>query len=325
MNRSIDELFEKNKADKYRISQKYYSDEDSEQDDDPVVRNASVSDPIYSWESFQKLAEEYISRAETLYNMDKPTEKDESPFIQECAARIKGVWKNEGLREASGTFVQVKGIIRIGGTGGHPPLAGWDGVLCAGNLTFDECGTLLSVGTHSGHFKPFPENGVAFLCGLGLAEERVLDPREIRWLMDIPITVYKTYGNELQGLEESTITLADVARNGLEGAQRNISVTYNNALPQKAINFGGIEDSFSTKKSTKRWENDNDVRACRICGRQFIFLFLHRHHCRRCGKIICNNCSPSKRLLNEVYTEDYPAGRTLKKPEMVRVCRNCEG
>ena len=138
-------------------------------------------------------------------------------------------------------------------------------------------------------------------------------------------TVYKTYGNELQGLEESTITLADVARNGLEGAQRNISVTYNNALPQKAKNLVDVEGSFSKRESTKRWENDTDVSACRICGRGFSFFTLRRHHCRRCGKIICNNCSPSKRLLNEVYTEDYPAGRTLKKPEKVRVCRNCEG
>lgn len=37
------------------------------------------------------------------------------------------------------------------------------------------------------------------------------------------------------------------------------------------------------------WQDDNTVKACPICRRTFNF-FNRRHHCRRCGKIFCNDC-----------------------------------
>ncbi|CED85476.1 FYVE finger containing protein [Phaffia rhodozyma] len=38
------------------------------------------------------------------------------------------------------------------------------------------------------------------------------------------------------------------------------------------------------------WERDEDVSACRRCNRGFNF-FLRKHHCRRCGQIVCHSCS----------------------------------
>lgn len=38
------------------------------------------------------------------------------------------------------------------------------------------------------------------------------------------------------------------------------------------------------------WEIDEEVSSCHICNRSFNVIF-RKHHCRRCGVIICQNCS----------------------------------
>ncbi|KAJ1989053.1 hypothetical protein GGI25_002822 [Coemansia spiralis] len=38
------------------------------------------------------------------------------------------------------------------------------------------------------------------------------------------------------------------------------------------------------------WDPDESAEHCYICFREFT-LFLRRHHCRACGKIVCNSCS----------------------------------
>lgn len=39
--------------------------------------------------------------------------------------------------------------------------------------------------------------------------------------------------------------------------------------------------------------DDQDAPNCQVCGRGFSFL-NRRHHCRRCGQVICNSCSYEK-------------------------------
>lgn len=41
------------------------------------------------------------------------------------------------------------------------------------------------------------------------------------------------------------------------------------------------------------WQDDNQVTSCPICHRRFHFLF-RKHHCRRCGRVICDQCSPHR-------------------------------
>lgn len=42
-----------------------------------------------------------------------------------------------------------------------------------------------------------------------------------------------------------------------------------------------------------RWQPDSEVSECPICHRQFSLLF-RRHHCRKCGRVVCNDCSPHR-------------------------------
>lgn len=42
-----------------------------------------------------------------------------------------------------------------------------------------------------------------------------------------------------------------------------------------------------------RWQPDSEVANCPICGKSFGFWF-RKHHCRKCGRVVCANCSPHR-------------------------------
>jgi hypothetical protein len=44
------------------------------------------------------------------------------------------------------------------------------------------------------------------------------------------------------------------------------------------------------------WEPDKEASACRLCLRPFSLL-RRRHHCRKCGKLVCISCSSFKAVL----------------------------
>lgn len=59
------------------------------------------------------------------------------------------------------------------------------------------------------------------------------------------------------------------------------------------------------------WEPDEMSNACKICSREFN-LMIRKHHCRRCGSLVCNSCSPNRVVVPHI---DH-------KP--VRVCTRCQ-
>ncbi|KAI8319398.1 hypothetical protein GQ54DRAFT_299373 [Martensiomyces pterosporus] len=61
------------------------------------------------------------------------------------------------------------------------------------------------------------------------------------------------------------------------------------------------------------WDPDESSEVCYICFREFT-LFLRKHHCRACGKIVCNACSRK----NIVFV-----GRTTTETKEGRGCDQC--
>uniref|UniRef100_A0A1B0DFF0 Uncharacterized protein n=1 Tax=Phlebotomus papatasi TaxID=29031 RepID=A0A1B0DFF0_PHLPP len=64
--------------------------------------------------------------------------------------------------------------------------------------------------------------------------------------------------------------------------------------------------------SKENWIPDEAVTACMACKLTTFSMLKRRHHCRRCGRVVCKNCSSQKRRIPDMY-------RNLR----VRVCDDC--
>ena len=74
-------------------------------------------------------------------------------------------------------------------------------------------------------------------------------------------------------------------------------------------------ESGSSKLSSRpdNWVPDNTVVACMECSLQFT-MFFRRHHCRRCGRMVCSNCAPPNNV-RPIPEWGYT--------ESVRHCKKC--
>lgn len=64
--------------------------------------------------------------------------------------------------------------------------------------------------------------------------------------------------------------------------------------PSSPINGNSVKESTS-RKSPNNWVLDKTVLACMECQEVFT-MFFRRHHCRRCGRMVCANCAPANNV-----------------------------
>ena len=60
--------------------------------------------------------------------------------------------------------------------------------------------------------------------------------------------------------------------------------------------------------SKKSWVSDDDVSVCMCCNEVRFSMLNRRHHCRRCGRVVCKTCSQHM---------------TLIKNRQERTCKDC--
>lgn len=61
------------------------------------------------------------------------------------------------------------------------------------------------------------------------------------------------------------------------------------------------------------WVRDEDATHCMCCRRSAFSMLMRRHHCRRCGRVVCFSCSTNRMKIPELY-EDVE----------VRICNDCQ-
>lgn len=59
------------------------------------------------------------------------------------------------------------------------------------------------------------------------------------------------------------------------------------------------------------WVPDHLVKKCMVCDEKEFSMLVRRHHCRKCGKVVCGPCSAYKAILNKGKAE--------------RICALCHG
>ncbi|CAM9245435.1 unnamed protein product [Scytosiphon promiscuus] len=65
------------------------------------------------------------------------------------------------------------------------------------------------------------------------------------------------------------------------------------AVTQGADVAGALENVRLEMAERDKWEKDEDAEVCAVC-RQGFKLYRRRHHCRYCGRVVCQDCSASK-------------------------------
>ncbi|RCI09938.1 hypothetical protein L249_8378 [Ophiocordyceps polyrhachis-furcata BCC 54312] len=61
----------------------------------------------------------------------------------------------------------------------------------------------------------------------------------------------------------------------------------------------------SPEVALPRWQPDAEVTYCPICNTQFS-IFVRKHHCRKCGRVVCNSCSPHRIIIPHQYIVRAP-------------------
>lgn len=96
------------------------------------------------------------------------------------------------------------------------------------------------------------------------------------------------------------------------------------------MEFGGGSSEASPDQTSGprayNWEPDVNVKECRRCARRF-GLINRRHHCRRCGLVVCDKCSSSRTYLNPSEILQDPTGPfeslQVLASQHHRVCDKC--
>ncbi|KAH8905163.1 FYVE-domain-containing protein [Coniochaeta sp. PMI_546] len=66
--------------------------------------------------------------------------------------------------------------------------------------------------------------------------------------------------------------------------------------------------------SLPRWQPDAEVTYCPICHTQFSF-FIRKHHCRKCGRVVCDACSPHRITIPYQYIVQPPGTPRISRGE----------
>ncbi|GAB3792498.1 FYVE zinc finger domain-containing protein [Dyella agri] len=214
-------------------------------------------------------------------------------------------------------------------TGGHPALKGHQEIYSAGEVHNG------SVVFKSGHFHPARENAIGFMidmvdtsCNglLGLARDTMVAD-----IARLPMVIYRsetaTYRTTLDQINAPVVPMAPVvATTSTRSAPRAIGgkpvgggMASSSVVSISRAPVITVLDNGASRR--KQWQPDSANPNCHECGKAFTFT-KRRHHCRRCGHVVCGDCSQTRRYVrfpsNSRNVDEENTSR-----DQVRVCDGC--
>ena len=105
-----------------------------------------------------------------------------------------------------------------------------------------------------------------------------------------------SYSSQPEGSPSASFPQLQRDHPTIRGASRaNPGESALSALPPLRRNSSNMRRPMSTTREMilPKWQPDSEVSVCPICSRQFTFWF-RKHHCRKCGRVVCASCSPHR-------------------------------
>ena len=82
----------------------------------------------------------------------------------------------------------------------------------------------------------------------------------------------------------------------------------------RAPSLETLQPSRSREIALPRWQPDAEVSKCPICGNAFS-MWYRRHHCRKCGRVVCASCSPHRITIPRQFIV-HPPEDAIPSPTM---------
>ncbi|CUM66698.1 uncharacterized protein PRCAT00004376001 [Priceomyces carsonii] len=81
---------------------------------------------------------------------------------------------------------------------------------------------------------------------------------------------------------------------------------------------------MSLSSEVAQWQDDSEAPSCGLCQSKFT-IFNRRHHCRKCGKVVCGDCSTQeiKYLPNTFIVNPSNIKKKLQLNELYKTCDEC--
>jgi len=119
----------------------------------------------------------------------------------------------------------------------------------------------------------------------------------------------------------NTVQSNDAVGNSSPVLNDSSMVSPTRAHPQTGLNVTNVQ--ANNLSPFGKWENDDEVLECRSCRKKF-GLWIRRHHCRRCGRVVCDKCSTARVDLppDQVITDPSQNGEPSQSG-FHRVCDSC--
>jgi len=124
-------------------------------------------------------------------------------------------------------------------------------------------------------------------------------------VIDIPNNGATENAFQIQGTGKSFLAMALTPKEKTEWV-----TVLNTAIEEEIRRRSAKKEERSSTELAPIWTPDQFVDNCPLCDASF--TVIHRkHHCRKCGTVVCADCSKDKLLVPSV------------KEKKVRVCDNC--
>lgn len=162
-------------------------------------------------------------------------------------------------------------------------------------------GSIISVRRYRADDSNFPSTASAPTERILLASFMVRTTTATMLVSSLSAEESDAWVDDLNAAVQASLSGASKDLTSLFTVMRTVHFARRDAQRRKVIRaLATLVNSRSERDTSIPWELDEAVTACPLCSRVFSKKLTgrRRHHCRLCGKVVCADCSKSRRSLD---------------------------